>query len=171
MYDAHRTMRLTEKPNAVRRRICQQAKVVVTSAQLIQWTSGLFRTRIHPRFCDTDALGHVGNTVIPVWLLEGREPLLRLFSPDLDFRKATLVVVRTEIDFLAEIRFGADVEVTTAVEEIGNSSLVVRQEVNQADEARCRARTVMVNFDPATRRSRAIPDDVRRQLEEHRVAA
>lgn len=131
----------------------------------------MFRTRIHPRFCDTDALGHVGNTVIPVWLLEGREPLLRLFAPDLDFHKATLVVVRTEIDFLSEIRFGSDVDVTTAIEEIGNSSLVVRQEVRQEDEARCRARTVMVHFDPETRRSRAVPEGVRRRLEEHRAAA
>lgn len=131
----------------------------------------MFRTRIHPRFCDTDALGHVGNTVIPVWLLEGRESILRLFAPDLDFRKASLVVVRTEIDFLAEVRYGTDVEVTSAVEKIGNSSLVVRQEVHQQETACCRARTVMVNFDPATRRSRAIPENVRRQLEEHLAAA
>lgn len=131
----------------------------------------MFRTRIHPRFCDTDALGHIGNTVVPVWLLEGRESLLRLFSPALDFRQGGLVVVRTEIDFLAEIRFGADVEVTTALEKIGNSSLVVCQEVHQDDEARCRARTVMVNFDTQTRRARAIPEPVRRQLEEHLVAA
>lgn len=131
----------------------------------------MFRTRIHPRFCDTDALGHVGNTVIPVWLLEGRESILRLFAPDLDFRKASLVVVRTEIDFLAEVRYGTDVEVTSAVEKIGNSSLVVRQEVRQQEAACCRARTVMVNFDPATRRSRAIPEGVRRQLEEHLAAA
>ncbi|MFP5382721.1 MAG: acyl-CoA thioesterase [Gammaproteobacteria bacterium] len=131
----------------------------------------MFRTRIHPRFCDTDALGHVGNTVIPVWLLEGRESILRLFAPDLDFRKASLVVVRTEIDFLAEVRYGTDIEVTSAVEKIGNSSLVVRQEVHQQETACCRARTVMVNFDPATRRSRAIPESVRRQLEEHLAAA
>lgn len=131
----------------------------------------MFRTRIHPRFCDTDALGHVGNTVIPVWLLEGRESILRLFAPDLDFRKASLVVVRTEIDFLAEVRYGADVEVTSTVEKIGNSSVVVRQEVHQQETACCRARTVMVNFDPATRRSRAIPEGVRRQLEEHLAAA
>lgn len=131
----------------------------------------MFRTRIHPRFCDTDALGHIGNTVIPVWLLEGREPLLRLFVTDLDFRQASLVVVRTEIDFLAELRFGSDVEVTTAVEKIGNSSLVVLQEVFQDDAARCRARTVMVNFDTQTRRSQPIPEGIRRQLEEHLVAA
>lgn len=131
----------------------------------------MFRTRIHPRFCDTDALGHISNTVVPVWLLEGREALLRVFVPDLDFRKASLVVVRTEIDFPAEIRFGTDVDVTTALEKIGNSSLTVLQEILQGNACVCRARTVMVNFDPQNRRSQPIPDGVRQQLEEHLVSA
>jgi len=130
----------------------------------------LFRTHIHPRFCDTDALGHIGNTVVPVWLLEGRESLLKLFAPDLDFRKASLVMVRTEIDFLGELRFGADVEVTTALEKIGNSSLVVLQEVHQDGEVRCKARTVMVNFNAQERSSQPIPDAVRSQLAEHLLA-
>lgn len=127
----------------------------------------MFRTRIHPRFCDTDALGHIGNTVVPVWLLEGREALLRLFVPDLDIRKASLVVVRTEIDFLGEVHFGTDVEVTTDLENIGNTSLVVLQDVFQNDAVRCRARTVMVNFNAQTRASQPIPDAVKRLLEEH----
>lgn len=127
----------------------------------------MFRTRIHPRFCDTDALGHISNTVIPVWLLEGRESLLRLFVPDLDFRKASLVVVRTEIDFPAELRFGTDVEVTTALEKIGNSSLVVVQAIFQGETCACRARTVMVNFDAVNRRAQPIPDALRPQLEVH----
>ncbi|MFZ5723786.1 MAG: acyl-CoA thioesterase [Pseudomonadota bacterium] len=131
----------------------------------------MFRTRIHPRFCDTDALGHVSNTVVPVWLLEGREALLRLFVPDLDFRKASLVVVRTEIDFPAEIRFGTDVDLTLALEKVGNSSLVVLQEIFQGGILVCRARTVMVNFDVATRRAQAIPDALRPQLEAHLVVA
>ncbi len=130
----------------------------------------MFTTRIHPRFCDTDALGHISNTVVPVWLLEGREPLLKLFVPDLDFHTASLVVVRTEIDFLGELRFGADVEVSVAVEKIGTSSLVVLQEIRQHNETRCRARTTLVNFDTQTRRSRPIPDTIRELLEEHRVA-
>lgn len=127
----------------------------------------MFRTRIHPRFCDTDALGHIGNTVVPVWLLEGRESLLKLFVPDNDFRKASLVVVRTEIDFTGELRFGADVEVTTALEKIGNSSMVVLQDVLQDGEARSKARTTMVYFDAVSRKSQPIPDAIRAQLQEH----
>lgn len=131
----------------------------------------MFRTHIHPRFCDTDALGHIGNTVVPVWLLEAREGLLKLFAPDLDFRKASLVVVRSEIDFLAELHFGTDVTVTTALEKIGNTSLVVLQDVLQDDVVRCRARTVMVNFNAQSRSAQPISDTLREKLEEHRVPA
>ncbi|MFP5440470.1 MAG: acyl-CoA thioesterase [Gammaproteobacteria bacterium] len=131
----------------------------------------MFHTRIHPRFCDTDAMGHIGNTVIPVWLLEGREALLRMFVPDLDFRRASLVVVRTEIDFLAELKFGTDVDLTLALEKIGNSSLVVLQEIRQGETLACKARTTMVYFDAQSRRAQPIPDALRPELEKHRVVA
>ncbi len=127
----------------------------------------MFRTRIHPRFCDTDALGHIGNTVVPVWLLEGREPLLKLLVPDLDFSQSSMVVVRTEIDFLGEMHFGADVEITTGVEKVGNSSLTVLQDVYQKEGLRCRSRTVLVNFDTRTRKSQPISAAVRAALEAH----
>src|SRR5690606_36585094 len=91
----------------------------------------MFVTHIHPRSCDTDAMGHIGNTVIPVWLLEGREQLLALFAPDMDFSERGLVLVRTEIDFLGELRYGADVEVFTSLAALGNSSLTVQQEIHQ----------------------------------------
>lgn len=131
----------------------------------------MFHTRIHPRFCDTDAMGHIGNTVIPVWLLEGREALLRMFVPDLDFRRASLVVVRTEIDFLAELKFGTDIDLTLALEKIGNSSLVVLQEIRQGETLACKARTTMVYFDAQARRAQPIPDALRPELEKHRVIA
>lgn len=129
----------------------------------------MFHTRIHPRFCDTDAMGHIGNTVVPVWLLEGREALLRLLVPDLDFRRASMVVVRSEIDFLAELHFGSDVDLTLALEKVGNSSLVVLQEIRQGDSLACRARTTLVYFDTQTRRSQPIPEALRPVLELHRV--
>lgn len=116
-------------------------------------------------------MGHIGNTVISVWLLEGREALLRMFVPDLDFRRASLVVVRTEIDFLAELKFGTDVDLTLALEKIGNSSLVVLQEIHQGETLACKARTTMVYFDAQARRAQPIPDALRPELEKHRVVA
>ncbi|PKM21955.1 MAG: thioesterase [Gammaproteobacteria bacterium HGW-Gammaproteobacteria-14] len=127
----------------------------------------MFTTRIHPRFSDTDALGHINNTVIPVWFLEAREPVLRLFSPQLDMREAALAVVRTEFDYLAETHFGCDVEVRTRVARIGNSSLQLAQEVWQNGILTTRGLATLVNFDPVLRRATTIPAPVRTELEKH----
>lgn len=144
---------------------------VISAPIICRAHHALFRTHIHPRFCDTDALGHIGNTVVPVWLLEGRESLLKLLVPDLDFRESSMVVVRTEIDFIGELQFGFDVEITTAVEKIGNSSITVTQDVHQQHEVRCRSRTVLVNFNTRTRKSLPITANVRTALQAHLLPA
>lgn len=130
----------------------------------------MFSTRIHPRFSDTDALGHINNTVIPVWFLEAREPVLRLFSPTLDMQSAALAVVRIEVDYLAETRFGSDVEVRTRVARLGNSSLQLAQEVWQDGNLTARGLATLVNFDPQARRSAPIPEAVRQTLSGHMEA-
>ncbi|WP_223427565.1 acyl-CoA thioesterase [Alcanivorax limicola] len=122
---------------------------------------------INPRFSDTDALGHINNTVVPVWFLEAREPVLRLFQPDLDFRRGGLALVRTEIDYLAETRFGEPVDVTTEVQRIGNSSFVLAHTLHQAGRITARGIATMVNFDPATRRAVPVPESIRAQLAAH----
>lgn len=127
----------------------------------------MFSCSIHPRFSDTDALGHINNTVIPVWFLEAREPVLRLFSPTLDMQSAALAVVRIEIDYLAETRFGSDVEIRTRVARLGNSSLQLAQEAWQEGRLTARGLATLVNFDPQARRATPIPDAARAALSEH----
>jgi acyl-CoA thioester hydrolase len=133
--------------------------------------SPMFTTSIHPRFSDTDALGHINNTVIPVWFLEAREPVLRLFSPSLDLSETALAVVRIEVDYLAETRFGRDVDVHTRVARLGNSSLQLAQEVWQEGIITARGLATLVNFDPRERRSTPIPAEIRAVLTEHLEAA
>lgn len=122
-------------------------------------------TRIRPRFSDTDALGHINNTVIPVWFLEAREPILQWFAPDGDFARGALAVVRIEVDYLGETHFGHDVEIRTGVARIGNSSFQLRQEVWQQDQCTARGLATLVNFDRSARKSQPIPDPVRSALE------
>jgi len=127
----------------------------------------MLQTSIRPRFCDTDALGHINNTVIPVWFLEAREPVLGWFAPDRDFSRGSIAVVRVEVDYLAETRFGEDVTIRTRVERVGNSSFVLLQEVDQAGEITARGQTTLVHFDSDERQSRPVPDEIRSKLEQH----
>lgn len=127
----------------------------------------MLTTRIRPRFSDTDALGHINNTVIPVWFLEAREPILSLFAPDGNVERGALAIVRVEVDYLAETHFGRDVEIRTWVARVGNSSLQLKQEVWQQDQCTARGLATLVNFDPVQRKAQPIPDSIRQPLNEH----
>ena len=91
----------------------------------------MFSLEINPRFCDTDAMGHINNTVVPVWFLEGRESILRIFNPNLSTEEVSLVLAKIEIEYLEETFFGKPVEIRTYVLRIGISSILVGQEAWQ----------------------------------------
>ena len=47
----------------------------------------MFKSVVTPRFAETDALGHLGNTALPVWFEEARGPVFELFNPELDIKE------------------------------------------------------------------------------------
>lgn len=127
----------------------------------------MFSLMINPRFCDTDAMGHINNTVIPVWFLEGRECILRIFNPNLSTEEVSLVLAKIEIEYLEETFFGKSVEIRTYVLRIGTSSVLVGQEAWQEGTLKATGTATMVNFDKHTRKSVPIPADVKKRLAEH----
>ncbi|CAM3449838.1 acyl-CoA thioesterase [Parendozoicomonas haliclonae] len=129
----------------------------------------MFVETLAPRFCETDALGHINNTVVPVWFEAGREPIFQLFTPDMDVNNWKLIIARISVDFLAEIHYGTgrDVEIRTGLAKIGNSSMTIRQEVWQEGQCCARGDAVMIHFDHSAKQSRPIPDTIRAELEKH----
>lgn len=127
----------------------------------------VFSLIINPRFCDTDAMGHINNTVYPVWFLEGRESILKIFNPNLSTDEVSLVLAKIEIEYLGEVFFGKQVEVRTYVLRIGTSSVLVGQEVWQDGGLKATATATMVNFDKNTRKSLPIPADIKQALARH----
>lgn len=127
----------------------------------------MFKESITPRFSETDALGHINNTVIPVWLEQARRPVFQLFTPDLDPEKWCLIVARIEIDFVGELRYGADVDILTSVTKIGNSSFRVEQRVVQNKEIRAKGLAILVHYDYGESRAKPIPESIRQQLKQH----
>ena len=127
----------------------------------------MFTETIIPRFAETDALGHINNTVIPVWLEQARTPIFRLFIPDLDITKWKLIIAKIEVNFLREILYGHAVEIRTYLEKVGNSSLQVSQEVYQREQLCAQGLSVMVHYNYATRKSVPIPNSIRTTLEQH----
>lgn len=127
----------------------------------------MFKYSVEPRFCETDALGHINNTVIPQWFEQGRLPIFHLFNPDLSLAEWNLILKKMEVDFVAQIFLFSPVEIRTAITSIGNTSLTIHQEVWQKDELVARGECVMVHFDYEKQAKAPIPADVREQLQQH----
>jgi len=129
--------------------------------------SPFFEASIKPRFSETDMRGHINNTVIPVWLADGRAAL---FREELGSRVPTMVV-NLNVDFIRELHWGAPVTVRTAVEGIGNSSIRFVQELWQNDQRCVQAHTTVVTLDSQTRKPMRVPDHERTLLAPYQVSA
>ena len=75
----------------------------------------MFSMTVTPRFYETDALGHINNTVVSGWFETGREPVFRLFNPELALDAWNLILARVEIDYVAQIRYGGEVTLLTGI--------------------------------------------------------
>lgn len=129
----------------------------------------MFTEQFNVRFYETDALAHVSNTVVVGWFESGREPIFRLFTPELDLQNWPLILASYKVDFLQQIFYGEPVEVRTYIGRMGNSSFDTHQEVWQKGQKVAQGTTTMVHFDYKQNKAVAIPDDVRATLEQHLV--
>jgi acyl-CoA thioester hydrolase len=129
----------------------------------------MFKMTVTPRFGDIDGLKHVNNTVIPVWFELARNPVFRMFSPDLDLshEKWRLIMARIEFDFVGEMHFDGDVEIRTYVLRLGNSSFTLGHEAWQHGKMRVKGKAVIVHYNFMEKRSVPLPADIREQLAEH----
>lgn len=130
----------------------------------------MWRHTLQPRFSETDGLGHINNAVLPVWLEEARTDLFRVFNPSLSLQTWNLILKKYDVDFIAQIWREYSVEVETAIEHIGNSSLVVVQRVKQRGQEVAVGKTVLVHFDYASMKPAPIPEDIKEKLREHVIS-
>jgi acyl-CoA thioester hydrolase len=123
-----------------------------------------FNLEIQPRFNETDGLGHINNTVIPVWFEAAREPVFEIFNPSLDLTKWNLIVAGFTIAYTSPTNYGKPVLVKTWISRVGNSSFEVAQESWQQGKKTAEAKTTLVHYDYTIDKSQAISDDVKAQL-------
>lgn len=129
----------------------------------------MFRKIIEVSSRDTDALGHVNNTVLPEWFEIARNPFYKIFNPEMNLNTKiwNIIMVHIEIDYINQIFFGMDVEIKTFVEEIGTTSCTVYQEAWQNNNMVARARVILVHYDFNKEEKIVIPDFIRTELEKH----
>ncbi len=129
----------------------------------------MFHLELQPRFSDTDALGHISNTALPVWFEQARTPVFQIFHPSLDLKTWPLILARLEIDLVAQSYWEQTVKISTGIGRIGNSSFQVIQEAFQGGKPIARGVAVLIHFDYRTQKSLPIPEEIRARLAEHQI--
>lgn len=116
-----------------------------------------------------DSFGHLNHSVFLNWFEFARFRTLDAggFSPDrITARGEGVHIVRVEIDYRSEVLLGDRVTLVTALEEMRNSSMTLRQVAHREGDpghVHAEARVVAVWVGP-DRRPMRIPPDVREAL-------
>ena len=127
----------------------------------------MYSEKITPRFSDTDALGHINNTMVPVWFEGARDPIFKLFSPQLNLKAWPLILAKIDVSFHAQLFYGQSIEVRTYISRIGGASFDVYQELWQNEQKCASGTAVMVNFCYQSQASQKIPEKIKMTLEQH----
>jgi acyl-CoA thioester hydrolase len=127
----------------------------------------MFTEKFMPRFNDTDALGHINNTTIPVWFEGGRDPIFKFFIPDLNLSKWKLIIAKIEVSYHGQLFYGQEIEMRTFINRIGGASFDVYQEIWQHGEKCASGVAALVHFDFQTQTSEKIPENIRMELTKH----
>jgi len=118
------------------------------------------RTTDTIRYADLDPQGHVNNAVFATYFETGRVAMFR--NPDLGIGvpDGTFVLVRSEIDYLRELRWPGNVEIGTAIAEFGRSSFKIVQAIFNGGTCVAAGRFTMVLVDRSTRRPRPLTEHI-----------
>ena len=131
----------------------------------------MFKTTVNPRFGDMDVLGHVNNTVPVVWFELARNPLFKIFDPELNLDKKSfpLIMAHTDYDYVAQLYFKYEVEIVSYITRIGTKSFTVHQEAWQQGILCVKGNSVVVHYDFNIEKSTPIPEDKKFLLAEHLI--
>ena len=128
-------------------------------------------TYTHPitvRYRDLDPQGHVNNSVYLTYLEAARIGYYQgvgIYHPDQTLLTG-MVVVRNEIDYLAPILLGQEIQVSLRVERLGTKSITFAFQMDTVPDkkALARGRSVMVAYDNDTEQGIPIPVDWREKI-------
>ena len=129
--------------------------------------AGSFRhsTPVSLRFSDQDSLGHINNVAYAAYVEQARvaliDKLLRSRGDDIDY-----ILANVEINYRREMHFPGTVDVGARLLKVGTKSITTGYGLFKDGGNVATAGSVNVFFDPATRKTMAIPDSLRRILEE-----
>lgn len=117
-----------------------------------------YHVRVHVRWSDLDAFGHVNNARTVTLLEEARVDWLFVAAGEKAGARLTegIVVAHLDIDYLRPIPFGLPVDISMGVSALGSASFTVDYQVRAGDILVATASTVLVPVDLVTGRPRRL---------------
>ncbi|HEY9790269.1 MAG TPA: thioesterase family protein [Candidatus Obscuribacterales bacterium] len=121
-------------------------------------------TPVTLRYGDTDSLGHINNAVFTTLFESGRAALLFDREGAIAGAGKTFVIVNLNVNFTGEMHYPGTVEVGTAVDSFGNSSVKLVQGLFKDGICCATSHSTIVLIDESTRRPISIPQDIRKLI-------
>ena len=122
---------------------------------------------LHPRFRDTDAMGHINNAVYVTYLEVARQEYWRDFSRDVDYRRVPFILAGVKIDFRSEALVSERLAIGIRCDWVGNKSFAFRYEIRERETDRLvvEATSIQVCYDYERKQSIPMPEELKRVLE------
>jgi len=123
--------------------------------------------KVHVRWDDQDAFGHVNNAKYLTYVQEARVEMLWRAREAQGLKPilSDMVVARSEVDYLIPIYDGAfDIDCEIWIGKIGGASFEMFYELKSAAGLHARIKTVQVGVDVVTKKSRRLNDVEREYL-------
>ena len=123
--------------------------------------------QLHPRFRDTDAMGHINNAVYITYLEVARQAYWHALDGSANYRDVPFILARVECDFRSEALVNEVLELNIRCSWVGTKSFAFEYEVREHATQRLvvAARTVQVCYDYASKQSMPVPEGLRSALE------
>src|ERR1700761_8119346 len=129
-----------------------------------------YKTPIHIRFSDIDAVGHVNNAIYLTYFENARFDYWRDVL-NWNFSENGIIVARTEVNYLKPVMLHDKLTCYVRVVRIGNSSFDVAQVLTKAtekgEEICTTGKTVCISYDYSANKSVKIPKHLRDRMIEH----
>lgn len=118
------------------------------------------------RFNDTDALGHVNNSVYFTFYDLGKSEYFKAIRGEEVFKNIDIVVAHAEVDFITPVFLHDEIAVQTSVSKIGIKSFELVQQIidTKTNMIKCFCKTIMVGFDFKNNCSKPISDEWREAI-------
>ncbi len=122
---------------------------------------------LHPRFRDTDAMGHINNAVYVTYLEVARQEYWRRLAGAPDYGRVPFILAHVSIDFRSEALVHEALEVGIRCDWVGAKSFAFAYELRERDSGRLvvEATSVQVCYDYAAKKTLPCPPELRARLQ------